>query len=157
MPKATKTEEDEYRLPAEVYFPAKLKAVTSKTIDFEYKAESAAVKKGRKKAGDKGSFDKWEWEFEITDGDYKGASAYGDTDARLTTRDDDVVRQWAETLMGREIEIGEEFDTDNIIGYSCLISVRHDDPRPKKDGGFFYGCPVDDVLPASGSADFVPF
>lgn len=153
MPKATKVQEDEYRLPAETLFTAVLDSVSVKTIEYTLKKD-----RGTKKAGEKDSFDKWIWEFRITDGPHKGEIAYGETEDRLTNREDNLVRQWGETLLGREIELGEEFDTDNILGLPCQVTVRHEEPRQKKDGsGFFYGCPVDEVFPVGEAADFTPF
>lgn len=158
MPKATVREESEYPLPDQTVFPARLDKVTEKTITFTYKPTHAAVTSGRAKAGDEGSFTKWQWEFAITDGDYAGMTAYGDTPGKLTNREDDVVRQWSETLLGRELQIGEELDTDLLIGLPCSVTVRHEAPVPRRDGtGNFYPCPVDEVFPADGAADFVPF
>lgn len=136
MPKSTMTEESEYRLPKDTLFPAILEAVTVKTIKY-------------KKDGKDKSFDKWEWEFKITDGEYAGLSAYGETEDRLTTHPDNKVRQWGEVLRGGvEFEVGESIDTDDLIGLPCVITVTHEEPREKKNGeGFFYGCPVADVFP----------
>lgn len=152
MPKATMKEEAEYRLPEDTLFPAVLDEVAVRTIEYTLKKD-----RGMKKAGEKDSFDKWVWTFRITDGPFKGEKAYGETEDRLTNREDNRVRQWSETLLGREIEIGEEFDTDSVLGLPCQVSVRHEEPREKKDGGFFYGCPVDEVFPTGGAADFNPF
>lgn len=158
MPKATVVEESEYPLPSEVMFPARLEKVELIERTFEYKPHHAAVKAGRAKVGETGSFSKWSWEFKITDGDYANLHAYGDTDAKVTNRADDTVRQWAETLLGRELGVGEELDTDLLIGLPCVLTVRHDDPIPRRDGtGNYYPCPVDEVFPAGGAADFVPF
>ena len=152
MPKATMKEEAEYRLPEDTLFPAVLDEVAVRTIEYTLKKD-----RGTKKAGEKDSFDKWVWKFRITDGPFKDDIAYGESEDRLTNREDNVVRQWAETLLGREIEIGEEFDTDSILGLPCQVTVKHEEPREKKDGGMFYGCPVDEVFPVSGAADFNPF
>lgn len=158
MPKATVKEESEYPLPAETVFPARLDKVVEKTVEFTYKAHHAAVKNGRAKVGETGGFTKWQWEFAITDGPYAGMKAWGDTDGKLTNREDDRVRQWSETLLGRELGIGDELDTDLLVGLPCSITVRHDEPVPRRDGtGNFYPCPVDEVFPTDGSADFVPF
>lgn len=143
MPKATKREASEYRLPAGEYFPAILTAVNEKKIDFTYKQGP--------RAGQKGVWVKWEWIFEITDGEYQGVPAYGDTDSEITTREDCIPRQWGETLLGRELEIGEDFDTDLVLQMPCLITVRHDEPRQKRDGTNFYPCPVDEVFPVAGA------
>lgn len=145
MPVAKKREESEYRFPAGEYFPAVLKAVSEKEIKY-------TVKKGPK-AGQDASFIKWEWVFDITDGEYQGLSAYGETGSDITTREDCIQRQWAETLLGRELEIGEDFDTDIVLESPCIITVRHDEPRAKKDGTNFYPCPVDEVFPVSSGDD----
>lgn len=149
MPSATMRTESEYRLPEDVIFPAKLMAVTSRTIEFVHK-------KGDK-IGQKGSFDKWEWEFLITEGEYAGQKAYGSTEAVLNNLpeprgNDKLVRPWAETLLGRQIQPGERFDTEQVVGLPCLITVRHEEPRPKSNGGTYYGCPVEDVFPAPSAA-----
>jgi len=142
MPTATKREASEYRLPEGEYFPAVLKAVTEREIPY-------TIKRGPK-AGEKATFKKWEWEFEITGGEFEGVGAYGDTEAELTTREDNLVRQWGETLLGRELELGEDFDTDLVLEIPCLISVRHDEPRKRSDGTNFYPCPVNEVFPLTG-------
>lgn len=148
-------DEDTYRLPADQLFAARLDKVEEKVINFTYRADSSVVAAGRANVGEAGQFVKWTWEFFITDGDHQGERAWGETPDRLTNREDNVVRQWAETLLGREIEMGEEFDTDIIIGLPCKITVRHEEPRPRKDGqGSFYGCPVADVLPAEDAYPF---
>lgn len=158
MPKARVIEESEYPLPKETPLPARLDKVTENERTFQYKPHHAAVKNGKAKVGETGSFVKWSWEFKVTDGDYAGYVAYGDTDAKVTNRADDKVRQWAETLLGRELGVGEELDTDLLVGLPCTVTVRHEDPVPRRDGsGNFYPCPVDEVFPADGAADFVPF
>ncbi len=158
MPKATVREESEYPLPSETMFPGRLEKVDETRRTFQYKAHHAAVKNGRVKAGDEGEIVRWQWQFKITDGEYAGLTGYGETDPKVTNRSDDKVRQWAETLLGRELAIGEELDTDLLIGLPCTFTVRHDDPIPRRDGnGNFYPCPVDEVFPADGSSDFVPF
>ena len=151
MPKATMREEAEYALPAGEYFPARLDSVSEKEIEFFKKDKNG------NRTEEKSSFTKWVWEFKITDGDYTGMKAWGETEDRVTNREDNLVRQWAEALLGKELEIGDEFDTDAVLGLPCLLTVRHDEPRTKRDGGKFYGCPVDEVYPASGGGTEPPF
>lgn len=150
MPKATMREEAEYPLPMGEYFPARLERVSEKEIKF-FKKDDRGVK-----TNEESSFTKWIWEFKITDGPFQGMKAWGETEDRLTSREDNLVRQWAEALLNAEIQIGDEFDTDAVIGLPCVISVRHDPPRPKRDGGNFYGCPVDEVMPSAASEE-APF
>lgn len=148
MPKATMEEESEYPVPAGVPLPAVLQNVKVRTIEY-YKKDQYG-----NKTKEKDSFDKWIWEFKITDGEFSGMTVYGETEDRLTTREDNLVRIWAEQLLGRNIEIGEGLDTDLLLGLACIVECRHDDPRPKRDGSMFYPCPVSDVFPSSG--DYVP-
>lgn len=145
MPQAVMQEESEYPVPAGVPLPAVLQSVKVRTIEFFKKDQYG------NKTSEKDSFDKWVWEFKITDGDYAGIKVYGETEDRLSTRADNLVRIWAEQLLGQEIPVGEGLDTDaQLVGLSCIVECRHDDPREKRDGTMFYPCPVSDVFPASG-------
>lgn len=160
MPRATKREESEYQFPEGEYFPCVLAKVDEKEIVFQKKDR----KTGQKMFDDNGqpvmsSFYKWVWFFDVVDGEYRGQTIYGETPAEYTTREDDRVRQWAEALLGRELEVGEELDTDEMLnGLPCFVSVRHGGPREKRDGGYFYPCEVDDVMPrTAGPADAPPF
>jgi hypothetical protein len=143
MPSSTMREESEYRLPAHTPFPAMLEAVEEKEIPYTDRV-----------TGEKRTFTKWEWVFQIVEGEYAGLSAYGDTEGKLTTHPDNLVRQWAEVLRDAPFGIGEGLNTDDLLGLPCVISVRHDPPRPKKDGGKFYPCPVDQVFPEGTNPQF---
>jgi hypothetical protein len=45
-------------------------------------------------------------------------------------------------------------DTDVLLGLPCQITVKHLEPRPKRDGdGFWFNTEVEDVLPAKKNAD----
>lgn len=156
MPTSTMREDSLYPLPENQLFPAELIAVTVRTIKFVHK-------KGDK-VGMEDSFDLWVWEFRITGGDFEGLKAKGETESELTTLTEargrsKPVRPWAETLLGRTMEVGEELNTDDLLALPCQITVVHEEPRAKADGGFFYSCPVDDVLPASrrSNRDNPPF
>lgn len=144
MPKATMETESEYPVPAGVPLPARLDSVKVRTIEFFKKDQYG------NKTSEKDSFDKWVWEFKVTDGEFAGMKVYGETEDRLTTRADNMVRIWSEQLLGKTIEVGEGLDTDLLIGLTCIVECRHDDPREKRDGGMFYPCPVVDVFPSSG-------
>ena len=139
MPTSTMREENEYRLPEDTPFPAILNAVETRTIKY--------TRDGQEK-----SFDKWEWVFKITEGEYAGMEAYGESEDRLTNHPDNKVRQWAETLRDAPFEIGEGLNTDDLLGLPCVITVSHGEPRPKKDGTNFYPCPVQDVFPEGTEA-----
>ena len=152
MPRSTMKEETAYKLPEDTLFVGKLNAVEVRTINFVLKKDV-----GTRKAGEASSFDKWVWEFEVTEGAYTGDRAWGETEDELNNLEEargnsHLVRPWAETLLGRQITIGEDFDTDQVVGLPCKFTVSHDEPRLKKDGGYYHGCPVDDVFPASSAA-----
>lgn len=127
-------EESEYKIPADTPLPAMLQSVEEREVKY-------------KKDGKDKSFMKWEWVFEITEGEYAGLHAYGETESYLSTHPDNKVRQWGEVLRDAPFEVGEGIDTDLLLGLPCVITVRHDPPRPKKDGTNFYPCPVDQVFP----------
>ena len=159
MPRTTMKEETAYSLPEDVLFFGKLNSVTVRTIEFTRRKDG-----GGKKAGEADSFDKWVWEYEITEGEFTGQRAWGETEDELNNLEEPrgnskLVRPWAETLLNRALTVGEDFDTDQVVGLPCKFTVSHDEPRQKKDGGFFYGCPVEDVFPAgpATSRGDVPF
>jgi hypothetical protein len=152
MPSSTMIHEDEYPVPAGVPCPATLQKVEVRTINFKKKDQYG------NRTNEDDSFDKWVWEFKISGGDHEGIKVYGETQDKLTNREDNLVRQWAETLLNTTIEVGQGLNTDSLLGLPCVITVRHDEPREKKDGGKFYPCPVDEVFPAaSGGGDFAGF
>lgn len=143
MPSTSMREETEYRLPAETPFPAMLESVVEKEIPYT-----------DRNTGQKKTFTKWEWVFEITEGEYAGLKAYGETEDRLTTHADNKVRQWAEVLRDAPFEVGEGLNTDDLLGLPCVVTVIHGEPREKRDGGKFYPCPVDQVWPEGTAPTF---
>jgi hypothetical protein len=137
MPQSTMREEDEYALPEDTLFPGVLNKVDVRTIKWKSKRD-----------GSDQSRDVWTWEFQITDGEYAPLRAWGESEDRLTTHPDNKVRQWGETLRGKPFELGEGLNTDDLIGLPCMFTIKHEEPRPRKDGtGNFYGVRVDDVFP----------
>jgi len=150
MPVTTNREETEYALPEDTLFPGILASVSTRTINYN-----------DKKTGEAKSFDKWEWVFEISEGEYSGLNGYGETESYMSTRDDNKVRQWAETLRDMPFEIGDGLDTDELVGLPCMFTVLHEEPRPKKDGsGMWYSCKVKDLFPEGTTqkqADEPPF
>ncbi len=147
MPKAQKVERTEYKFPDDEYYPCVLDSVTEKEVTF-FKKDKATGQK----TNEQDSFLKWVWKFEITGGPFMGDNLYAETSAEYSTREDNKIRQFAEALLGREQEVGEEIDTDLMVGLPCIVTVRHDEPRPKADGTNFYPCAVDEVFPKGGAA-----
>ena len=132
MPKTTVEEQEKWKLPKEEPLPAQLKSVTEKTIT--------------PRDTTKAPFTKWVWEFDITDGEYAGLRAWGETEDRMTNHPNNRVRQWAETLLGTSFDLGDDLDTDDLLGLQCSIVVAHEE-RTKANGEPFYGTPVVEVFP----------
>ena len=141
-------DEPQWKLPKDTPLPAKLNKVESKLIEFTLKKD-----RGNKKAGEKDSFTKWEWEFEITGGEFEGLRAWADTEDRLTNHPDNKVRQFAETLRGAPFEMGEGLDTDDLLGLPCAIVVDNI-VHTKANGDKTYLSPVREVFPADALAEF---
>lgn len=143
MPESTMTHEDEWKLPADTPLPAVLNAVTEKSFPY-------------KKDGQDKTFTKWEWEFEITEGEYSGLRAWGSTEDRLTNHPENKVRQWGETLRGKPFDLGEGFSTDDVLGLPCVITVDNTIYEKKGTNEKSYLCPVADVFPADSVQDEEP-
>lgn len=144
MPKSIMEEESLYKLPEDTFFPAELIAVVEKEFPFTYK-------KGEN-AGQPGIFRKWEWEFKITEGEFAGLHAWGETEPKLTNHPDNKVRQWGEVLRDAPFKIGEGIDTDLLLALTCTITVSHE-AVTRGDGSTMYKTPVKDVLPAGLAAE----
>jgi hypothetical protein len=114
MPKSTVEKSEIRLLPEDKLFRARLNSVTAKTIEWADKA-----------TGEAKSAELWEWEFEVMEGEYAGVKVWGETDAKLTNHPDNKPRNWAETLQGKELEVGEEFNTDDVVGLIADIEVQH--------------------------------
>lgn len=143
MPSAILEHEDEFKLPEDVPMPAVLSAV--KEESFPYKD---------KKTGANETFTKWTWEFSISEGEYAGLRAWGDTEPKMTNRADNKVRQWAETLRGSEFEMGEGLDTDDLIGLPCIITVANiKEEKKNSPGEFWYRTPIKDVFPSDAEIE----
>lgn len=134
MPSATMEHEDPWKLPDDDFLPATLSAVTEKSF---------TISKGDRKGEE---FTKWEWEFSITEGQYAGLRAWGDTEGKMTSHPANKVRPWAEALRGDvPFAIGEGINTDDLIGLPCFIQVSHV-MYTKADGTDGYKEPVVSVI-----------
>lgn len=144
--KTAVVEASNYPIPEDKLVPLKLESVNQVEIPFVHS-------KGPK-AGQSGTFVKWEWEFVINEGEYAGLTVRGSSEPRVTSNDQasgslSLARPWVEALLGRELVLGEEIDTDDLIGLQGQGTVRHQDPRPKKDGdGFWFNVELDELFPA---------
>ncbi len=153
MPKAAKQEASDYRYDEDTYYPAKLIEVEEVEISYFKKDRRTGLKTDQQ-----ATFKKWEWLFEITGTDFAGDTVKGSTQAEYNTRSDNRLREWAETLLGRELTVGEELDTDDLLQLPCMLGFKHAEPVEKKDGsGYWFNCEIVEVLPKSGLTDQVPF
>lgn len=131
MPKSEVKEQEKWKLPKETLLPAVLNSVEEKKIPFT------------NKRGNADEFVKWTWEFEITDGEYEGLRAWGDTDPNITTENN--VRHWAEAISGQDYDLGDGLDTDDLLGLPCYIEVDNT-TYEKKNGDISYLTPVVNVM-----------
>jgi len=119
------------------------------------------VKKGPN-AGKPGKFHKWEWTFSVYDGEYAGLNVRGNSEPRITSMEErtgslHLARNWVEALLGRELQLGEEVDTDDLIGLAGVGTVTHLEPRAKKDGeGMWFNVELDELFPAGSMGTQTP-
>lgn len=141
---------DLYPLPEQTVFDAALLSCTEEHIPFTYK--------NGPKAGTPGTFAKWEWTFIVTSPqqEFNEIEVKGSTEPRITDATDSdflpLARPYVEALLGRALQVGEDVDTDDLLGLPCKITVRHEKPRPRKQGdGFWYNVSIDEIFPAAGT------
>jgi len=145
--KSTVVEASNYPIPEDTLVPLKLESCTYVEFPFTYK-------KGAN-LGKSGTFRKWEWEFLIPEGEYAGLNVRGNTEPRITSNDQPsgdlaMARPLVEALLGRALDLGEEVDTDDLIGLTGQGTVRHLEPRAKKEGeGFWFNVELDELFPAA--------
>lgn len=138
-------EASNYPIPEDTLIPLKLESIEQVEIPFTYT-------KGTR-AGQSSTFVKWEWTFAVPEGEYAGLSVRGNTEPRFTSNDEPsgslaLARPYAEALLGRDLALGEQVDTDDLIGLQARGTVRHMDPRPKKDGdGYWFNVDIDELFP----------
>lgn len=95
-----------------------------------------------------------EWYFEVVaDGPYKERVVRGTTRPTLNNRDGNRFRQWAETLLARELPTGVNIDTDDLLGLACEITVTHEKDRKNPE---MVWDRVDEVLPVTAGFDLTP-
>lgn len=144
MPQSVAEEATLYPLPEDTIFVVALQTVDEIEVKFTHKHGS--------KAGQPGSFWKWVWTFKITEGEYQGQTIEGNTEPKITNLTQkpnnlELPKPWVEQIIGREVPMGEKVDTDSLLGMPCRVTVRHLEPRAKKDGnGFWFNVEVDQVL-----------
>jgi hypothetical protein len=144
--KSTVADDSPYPIPLDTLVPLRLDKVEFLKVDY-------IIKKGPR-SGQPGTFTKWEWDFSVTDGEYAGLQVRGNTEPKVTSQDDQggnlhLARPWVEALLNRTLELGEEIDTDDLVGLTGIGTVEHLPPRPKKDGGGnWFNVELDELFPA---------
>lgn len=96
------------------------------------------------------------WKWEIIGGEFDKKWVWGSCDARLSNHPSNKFRNWSESLLNRQLPVGEPFDTDDLIGLTAEISITH--RADKKDPAKKYA-EVDEVIPSEGgfALDEPPF
>lgn len=68
---------------------------------------------------------KLNWKFEVTEpGDWQGYKINGSTTQNFTLHEKCKLMQWASALLGRVFEVGDQLDTDDLIGLPCRILIE---------------------------------
>ena len=139
MPKSTVVEDDPYPIPLDTLVPLEL-----------IKCEQVTV---TPRDTSKRSFAKWEWTFRVYDGEYAGQEIRASSEPKVTNASDaaflPLARPIVEALLGRSLELGEEVDTDLLIGLKAQGSVKHLEPTPRKNGdGFWFNIELAEIFPA---------
>lgn len=148
--RSTVVEGSPYPLPEETVFNGTL--IRCEQVNVAY----------TKKGGESSNFDKWEWTFLVTDPpEYSDIEVKGGTEPKITDATDPsgflaLARPYVEALLGRSLAVGEDIDTDDLIGLGAQFTVRHQEPRARKNGdGFWFNVELNEVFPAhptNGSA-----
>jgi len=143
MPRATVEEPEFVLLPEDTLLRCRLNAVNPKEVPYR-----------DKNTGEQKTFTKWEWEFQVIEGEFAEKKIWGETNDKLTTHPDNKPRNWAEAILGQELDLGMEFDTDDIVGLIADVTVYHH--HYTKNGEDRTIAKIQDVLPAgklSSAAD----
>lgn len=90
----------------------------------------------------------WWWQVKSSD-EYNGRKVKGECDPKLSNHPRNRFRMWAEALLQRELPLGMQIDSDDLVGLTADITVRH---RPdKKDPSKKYE-EVDEVMPVTSTS-----
>ncbi len=64
-----------------------------------------------------------EWVFEVADGPYSGCQVSGKMSQHNSTGPHQKLGRWYHAITGRCPTVGEEIDTDQLIGKSCWAEI----------------------------------
>lgn len=145
MPKSTVQADSPYPIPEDTLVPVTLVSVQEVDVKFTYKQGP--------KAGTASSFAKWEWNLIVSDGEFANVEIRGSSEPKITNASVasgilPLALPYVEAFLGRGLELGEEVDTDHLVGLSAQITVKHQEPRPRRDGdGFWFNVEVEEIFP----------
>lgn len=114
-------DEPDLTLPEDTIIRAQLTELKPRTIEWTSKQD------GSKKSA---TFLEWWWQVQSPE-QYATRKVKGECEAKLTNHPGNKFRNWSETLLGREIPVGMGIDTDDLVGLTADITVRHE--KDKKD------------------------
>lgn len=93
-----------------------------------------------------------EWWWEITSShlgpQYVGRKVKGECNPKITNRDGNRFREWAEALLNREIPVGMAVDTDDLVGLEADIVIGHRPDRKDASKKWEY---VENVAPVEAA------
>ena len=154
MPKSDMREDSEYMRPEETPVPDRRMEVEVKEFQSRDR-ETKALQFDNN--GNPLMYAKWQWNFQVCDGPYTGVNLNRLTTPYISTRDDNLVRIYVETLTGTTWGESEGINTDDLVGLKAIATVKHQKPRPKKNGdGMWYGLDIADLFPADALGDEDP-
>ena len=104
--------------------------------------------------------EKPEWEFpalafqfEVTEGEWEGWNINDNASPKFTISPPSKLYQWAIVLLNRTFEVGESFNTDDLLGMPCRIEIGwKPDKELDEDGNpARYWMRVETMLPPRGA------
>lgn len=141
--------QSEYAIPEDTLCPCRLDQVVEK--EFPSRDRQTGALTGE-------MYKRWEWTFKVTSGPYAGIAVSKLTTPFISTHEGNLVRHFAETLTGKKWGESEGIDTDDLLGLTGMLTVKHQPPKPRKSGdGYWYGMEVQDLFPADALEDAPPF
>ena len=139
MTRFKKEEQPDLSLPEDSIHRARLTEIDQKTINW--------IENGTQKETE---ILEWWWEITATNlgPQYVGRRVKGSCSAYLGSGENNKFNAWAEALLNREIPIGADVDTDDLVGLEAEVVIGHK-PNKKDPSKFFEE--VQFVHPLSGA------
>lgn len=137
----TNEDEPDLTLPEDSIHRARLDEVELRTFKFT-----------DRKTGEEQEGQTLEWWWTITatslGDEFVGRKVKGECAPKMTNRDGNKMRSWAEALLDRQIPVGMSIDTEDLVGLEAEIVIgwRPDKKDPKRHWEY-----VSDVAPTDGS------